>query len=90
VRTPSSRHAIAIGLGFVAVLSLTAIPPVAMVFPALAIAILIFAPTPERRVTATASARLRAVELPSMAGALLWMALGAAIGLAYLLVVLQL
>jgi hypothetical protein len=92
VSTPSSRSAIALGLGSVAVLSLSAVPLVALVFPALAIAALVFAPIPERRepVTATTSARLRAVVLPSTSDALLWMALGAAIGLAYLLVVLQL
>jgi hypothetical protein len=88
-----SRQAIAIGLGFVAVLSLAAIPPGALVFPALAIAVLVLAPVSERRRpmhAATASARLRAVVLPSTADALLWMALGAAIGLVYLIVVLQL
>ena len=88
---PSSRQAIGLGLGFVAVLSLAAIPPTAVVLPALAVALLFLAPGAQkpRPIAATTSSRLRAIVIPSTADALLWMALGAAIGLAYLLVVLQ-
>jgi hypothetical protein len=89
---PSSRQAVALGLGFVAMFSLVAIPPVAAIAPAFAILILILSPaspsSPRRAVPATPSARLRAVALPSMSDSLLWIACGASIGLAYLVVIL--
>ena len=87
----SSRHAIALGLGFVAVLSLAAIPPAAVLFPALGVVVLLFAPGGERpRMTPAVPSSSHAVVMPTMSDSLLSIALGATIGLAYLLLVLQL
>jgi hypothetical protein len=84
-----TRPAIAAGLAFVAVLSLAAVPVAALIIPALAVAVLLAVPARERAL-ATTSARMRAVVIPTTSDQLLAMALGAAIGLAYLLAVLQL
>ena len=85
-----SRHAIALGIALVAVLSLTAVSIAALIAPALAVAVLLAMPVPRETVHATNSARLRAVVMPTTSDQLLAIALGAGIGLVYLLAVLQL
>lgn len=85
-----SRHAIALGIAVVAVLGLTAVSIGALIAPALAVAVLIAMPVPRETAHATTSARLRAVVMPTTSDQLLAIALGAAIGLVYLLAVMQL